>query len=192
MREIWVDVAGYENLYQISNHGNIKSKDRSKRNNEGVMLLKSRMLKSYPNSRGYLRIQLVDENGNRERVFVHRLVAIHFVENPDKDINNVVNHLDSDYTNNRADNLEWTTPKGNAQHAVRNGRMKYTPERKRRMRDYHENNGKSITGVNIKTGETIHFVCLNDCRTKGFQPSCVCNCCNGKRETHKGHRWYYG
>jgi hypothetical protein len=191
MREIWVDVEGYENLYQISNYGNIKSKDRNKRNNDGVMLLKARALKKHPNSRGYLRVALVNEHGEHKQVFVHRLVALHFVDNPNAEINNIVNHIDSDHTNNRADNLEWTTPRGNVEHAVRNGRMRHTAEWKQHLREACEKNGKSVVGVNIKTGETIHFVFLNDCRNKGFQPSCVCDCCKGKRQTHGGYRWQY-
>lgn len=191
MKEIWVDVSGYENLYQISNYGNIKSKIRNKRNNDGVMLLKARTLKQHPNSRGYLRVELVNEQGTRKKFFIHRLVALHFVDNPNTEVNNIVNHLDSDHTNNRADNLEWTTPQGNVEHAVRNGRMKHTAERKQHLREACERNGKAVIGINIKTGEIIRFICLNDCRNKGFQPSCVCDCCNGKRKTHGGYRWQY-
>lgn len=32
---------------------------------------------------------------------------------------------------------------------------------------------------------------LNDVKKYGFQPSCVCNCCKGKRKTHKGYYWRY-
>ena len=191
VKEKWVDVKGYEGLYQISNYGHIKSKDRWKGNNGGLMLLKARVLKQHPNSRGYFRVQLVGENGKKEQLFVHRLVAMHFVDNPNIYVNNIVNHLDSDHTNNRADNLEWTTPEGNVEHAVRKGRMKHSEERKKHLREACERNGKSVVGVNIKTGEIVRFVCLNDSRNKGFQPSCVSNCCKGTRETHKGYRWQY-
>jgi hypothetical protein len=34
-------------------------------------------------------------------------------------------------------------------------------------------------------------VCLNDCKAAGFQPSCVCQCCEGKRKSHKGIIWRY-
>jgi hypothetical protein len=34
-------------------------------------------------------------------------------------------------------------------------------------------------------------VCLNDCKQAGFEPSCVCNCCQGKRHRHKGYTWRY-
>lgn len=190
MQEVWKDVIGYEEFYQVSNFGNIRSKDRYKRNNNGVMLLKGRILKPLPNNRGYLRITLND-NKSKKHFFVHRLVALHFVDNPAPDTNNVVNHIDSNYLNNSANNLEWTTTRGNMQHAIAKGRMKRTSEWLRHLRETNEKNGTPVVGVNIKTNEKIYFACLNDCRSKGFQPSCVCNCCKGIRKTHKGFEWRY-
>lgn len=187
MKEQWVDVKGFEKFYQVSNYGVIKSKPRYR----AKVLMKPKILKQFPNSCGYYRVCLTDGRGNAKKIFVHRLVALHFVTNPDAKINNVVNHLDSNHTNNRADNLEWTTEQGNREHAVRNGRMKRTEEWKRWKRKFDENNGKSVVGINIKTGKAIRFICLNDCRKKGFEPSCVCDCCKGKRQTHKGYRWQY-
>ena len=49
-----------------------------------------------------------------------------------------------------------------------------------------------VIGTNIETGEDIYFEKLNDVALQGFQPSCVSNCCKGKREQHKGYRWKYG
>lgn len=52
---------------------------------------------------------------------VHRLVAEAFC---DKEVGcDVVNHLDNDPSNNEASNLEWTTQKGNMEHAAKQGRM---------------------------------------------------------------------
>lgn len=50
---------------------------------------------------------------------VHRLVAQHFVENPHN--YKVVHHKDHDKNNNRADNLEWTTPSKNIKYAIEAG-----------------------------------------------------------------------
>ena len=81
------------------------------------------------NSRGYRHVNL----GSAHIIRVHRLVAYHFVSVPkdlvDKGLskkNLVVNHLDGNQLNNRWDNLEWTTQKGNIEHASINGLMHTT------------------------------------------------------------------
>jgi len=56
-------------------------------------------------------------DGIRRRIDVHRVVAIHFVENRKPGIYNEVNHLDLNHMNYRADNLEWTNRRGNMQHS---------------------------------------------------------------------------
>lgn len=58
-------------------------------------------------------------NKKQYRVYVHRIVAMTFVPNP----NNLsdVNHIDGDTRNNSCNNLEWVTPKENVNHAIRTG-----------------------------------------------------------------------
>lgn len=189
--EIWKDVRGYEGIYVVSSHGRIASLNRVQKDKNGrEVRYKGKMLLPQPNSNGYLRVQL-KRKGVTECCFVHRLVAFHFVENPSPDCYSIVNHLDGDHLNNKADNLEWTTILGNNHHAIQNGRMKRTKEWLQRLRESNEKNGKSVIGTNIKTGETVCFVCLNDCKSAGFQPSCVCQCCEGLRKSHKGYFWRY-
>jgi len=122
--------------------------------------------------------------------FVHRLVAQAFIENPQN--LPVVNHLDFDYTNNRADNLEWTTLKGNVQYSLARGRFKRTKEWLEHLKKSLDIKvAKSVIGTNEATGETIFFKALNDCAKSGFQPSCVSNCCTGKRKRHLGFTWRF-
>lgn len=188
--EIWKDIKGYEGMYQISNFGNVRSLPRTQRNQNGrVVKHKGKELSPLPNSRGYLRVNL--KGDANKRYFVHRLVAIHFVANQEPEKYTVVHHLDSNPLNNKATNLKWTTIEGNNHYAIADGRMKRTHAWLSNLRKSNEKNGKSVIGENIQTGETITFVCLNDCRTLGFQPSCVCDCCNGKRKSHKGYWWKY-
>lgn len=77
---------------------------------------------------GYKRYT-ISHNGIKKRYFAHRLTAEYFVENPDKEKYNIVNHLDLDKTNNNYKNLEWTDIHGNTQHAADNN--KFTNKRKR-------------------------------------------------------------
>ena len=89
--------------YEISNFGNV-------RNN------KKKLLKPFLRGKRkgtYLCIDLYTD-GKRKRIDVHRLVAFHFVDNPDN--KSEVNHLDLNPFNNRADNLEWCTRSENEQH----------------------------------------------------------------------------
>lgn len=69
-------------------------------------------------SKGYLRVGLII-NGKLVTRKVHRLVAIAFIPNPDN--KPFVNHKDGNKSNNRVDNLEWSTAKENTRHAIDNG-----------------------------------------------------------------------
>ena len=191
MEELWRDIKGFEGHYMISNFGRVKSLPRSRIDSFGRLVrYKGKILKPSQNSSGYYRVELKRKDA-QERFFIHRLVAYHFVENPDPVNFTVVNHLDFNPHNNNATNLEWTTIRGNMLYSIEAGRLRKTDAFKAKMRVYNEAHGRSIIGTNISTGETIYFKCLNDCRAAGFQPSCVCDCCKGKRGRHKGFIWRY-
>lgn len=101
MKEVWKDIIGYENLYRISNTGKVYS------------LISNKVLSGNLRS-GYKNVQL-NKNGKRKNFQVHRLVAIHFINNP----NNlpIVNHIDFCRINNNVSNLEWVTQKENINHS---------------------------------------------------------------------------
>jgi len=123
MSETYIDIPGYEGLYQVSNYGNVKSVSHFTRNNAngGVRFAKGRKLATYKMPNGYLQVQL--SNGNkREKKYVHRLVAIAFLEN--KNNYTDVNHIDGDKNNNNVSNLEWCSHKKNQIHMFKNGLTK--------------------------------------------------------------------
>ncbi|RFZ78320.1 endonuclease [Lacrimispora amygdalina] len=110
-KEVWKPIFGYEDLYEISNYGRVKSIERLvKSNNNNFRLQKESIRKPTVNNRGYFSIRLC-KNGKYKAQFIHRLVAIAFIDNP----NNLpeVNHKDEDKKNNRVENLEWCTRKYN-------------------------------------------------------------------------------
>ena len=106
-KECWVDIKGYESLYQVSNLGNIKSKFK------GL----DKILKPFDNGHGYLVISL-NKCGKRKNHYVHRLVASAFVNNPNG--YKIINHLDYDTKNNNANNLEWCTQEQNINYSLEN------------------------------------------------------------------------
>lgn len=108
--EIWKDVVGWEGVYQISNHGRLKS---FKKHQEGRILLNN-------NRDGWYLNVVLQQGGRCSRrwsVKLHTLVALHFV-GPRPSKKHHVNHKDMDKQNNRATNLEWVTARDNVMHAI--------------------------------------------------------------------------
>lgn len=119
MDVIWVDVRGYEGKYQVSSEGRVRSLDRVTVHKDGVTeKVLGKLLNINYDSHGYSIVTLYS-NGQPRTFLVHRLVAQAFIPNP----NNLpqVNHIDRDKTNNRVDNLEWISQRGNVVHACKLG-----------------------------------------------------------------------
>lgn len=113
--ETFKDIIGWEGLYQISNLGNVKSLSRIVNNHSGLKKnLKEKFLKKQISKTGYYVVDL--KNNNFRKTFkVHRLIAIHFINNP---LNKgFVNHIDGNKLNNDICNLEWCTISENNKHA---------------------------------------------------------------------------
>ncbi len=125
--EEWRPVKGWEQFYEVSDLGQVRSKDRvffriwSQRrgpHREPYQVRKSgRMLKQALASNGYKTVGLSDLDGGRATrpVCVHRLVAEAFIPNPNN--KRQVNHLDGVKTNNAVRNLEWVTAQENGNHS---------------------------------------------------------------------------
>lgn len=125
--ERWKDISGFEGLYQISDWGRVKALTRTlPHKTYGTWTIKERILKPSLNgekSRGYLFVILFDRNKSTHNMRIHRLVAEHFVENPDKNSLIFVDHIDGNKTNNYYKNLEWVTPLENTKRAMQLGLM---------------------------------------------------------------------
>lgn len=117
LKEIWKDIVGYEDLYQVSNLGNIKSYTKMVQRRTTKMYLKSgKLLKQTFHSEGYLVVGLTKDN-KTTNYFVHKLVADAFLPKIE-DINDI-NHIDGDKRNNNVFNLERCTRQQNIIHAYK-------------------------------------------------------------------------
>lgn len=100
LREEWTDIKGYEGYYQISNLGRVKSLERKHSNGK----IDTHLVKL--SKRNYYTVTLW-KNGKGKTYSIHRLVAEHFIPNPNN--YKFVNHKDENKYNNSIDNLEWCT-----------------------------------------------------------------------------------
>lgn len=118
MDEIWKPVKGFEGYYEVSNLGRVRSVDRVVVDKSGRNQFKKGMiLKSRSDRQGYIIVPL-SINRHYTHKCVHTLVAEAFIPNPDNLPQ--VNHKDEVKSNNVVDNLEWCTPKYNANYGNRN------------------------------------------------------------------------
>lgn len=175
MEEIWKVVEATNNLYEVSNLGNVKR--------EGS-LIPLEVMES-----GYVKVGITFIYGTF-RVWLHRLVAVHFCEKPEgKDF---VNHIDGEKQNNKASNLEWVTNSENQRHRIdilgKGCKGENNPM-------YGVKGKKSpvykglIYQIDPSTNEVIASYEGTGDLPKEFTTSGVCNVINGRSKTHKGYIW---
>ena len=120
--EIWADVVGYENLYQVSNFGNVKRIEHTIEYTQcGQVrhrILSEKLMKLKLTHDGYLSVTL-SKNGISKSHFVHRLVALAFI--PVDETRPQVNHKDGNKQNNHIDNFEWMNASEQQLHAWKIG-----------------------------------------------------------------------
>lgn len=173
--EIWKDVIGYEGLYQISNYGRVYSVPRK---NRGRSFGGGFVIPRLWNNRPYYQVYL-SKKGIPKRWAIHRLVALHFIPNPNG--YPVVNHIDENPSNNRADNLEWCTQKYNCNYGTRVERIKANMPQNKEV--YQMTMDSQI----IATYPTIQ----DAARQTGISAGHICSVCKGDREYANGYKWRY-
>ena len=161
--EVWRPVEGWNN-YEVSNMGQVRN------------CRTGRILKPWGNRQGYLVVGLC-QNGERKRLYIHRLVALAFIQNtaglPQ------VNHINEVITDNRAGNLEWCDQKYNNNYGTRAERIALTLSKPVEQYDLEGNYIRSwISAREVE-------------RQTGINNGRISQCCNGKAKTAGGFIWKF-
>lgn len=165
--EIWRPVVGYEELYEISNQGRVKN------------LVTGKLLKLTPDNKHYLRAFLYKDKKGKMRK-VHRLVAFAFPEICGKYFEGAVcNHKNEKVWDNRAENLEWCTPKYNSN---------YGTAIQRRV----EKVSKPVAQYTLEGILVAIYSSPSEAeRLTGFKQGGISMCCLGKCKQAYGYIWCY-
>lgn len=110
---MWVDIKGWEGIYELNENGEVRNKATG------------RYIVGDKNSSGYMRVCLYKKGHfpSKKRYFRHRLVAEHFIPNPDNLPE--VNHKNCNVLDNSLSNLEWSTRVDNERHSHTDGKKLY-------------------------------------------------------------------
>ena len=180
--ERWKPIQGFEGYYEISNYGRVKSVSRM----AGLKPIKCIILKAGARQAGsYLFCKLYKKQVPTP-VTIHRLVAIHFIPNPENKPE--VNHKDGVKGNPHYLNLEWSTHAENIQHSFDVLKRKPT-----KNYGYYGSNKKPVAEVS-KSGEIIK---IYDCivyagKETKINPRAIGRVCRGERtHTKRRHFIYY-
>lgn len=179
--EEWRPIPGYEDLYEVSDKGRV----RSLRSGTRIADKENRIMKTKYDHNGYLRVNL-HKDGRQKSELVSRMVAKAFVPNPNGYPE--VGHDDDNKLNNTPENLYWTTQQENLVHnnlhlRKRDKRNKGGIERVR------EALSVPVVGTSIDTGDEISYPSMQSAEKDGFSCGKISQCCSGKRATHKGYTW---
>ena len=200
--EEWRPVKGYEGLYEVSDLGRVRSLDRvvivsTDESTRHKRILRGMVLSNLNNKNGYLFVSL-SRDGILKRHYIHRLVAIAFIPNP----NNypIINHKDETRDNNRVDNLEWCTQfyninYGNAIKKIRDFNLSDKNPNKGRHRPekFKEKVRKPILQFNRDGIRLVRE--WDSARTAGdvlgICASTITAVCRGRCQSYKNFIWRY-
>ena len=168
-KEIWKDIEGFEGKYQISSMGRVKSLNFKLTGKEQIMSLKV-------NKYGYKQILLYKDK-KYKTFLIHRLVAQAFIPNPENKPE--IDHINTNKTDNRVENLDWCTAEYNHNYGTRNDRI-----------------AKALSKPVLQFSKTDEFIkkwnsIMDIKRELNISHQNISKCCLGKIKTAYKFKWGY-
>jgi hypothetical protein len=188
--EIWRDVEGYEGIYQVSNHGRVRSLDRYIIYSNGVKHLYHSLILKQSLCAGYLYVGL-NKNKIQKSYRVHRLVGMAFIQN--KNNYPEINHIDYNKTNNYVSNLEWVDRFMQNRHSAKKQNRKWGLSiiSKNRKGEFNHKS-KPVIRMDLEGNVIKRFEsgCIAQNET-GVRQTKISAVCLNNRKSAGGYRWKF-
>jgi hypothetical protein len=181
LQEKWKAIEGYEDFYEVSSLGRVRSVDRvvERRTRFGVgeMRVRGKILSPGTSPEGYLKVSLCTENVSRS-CYIHRMVLEAFVSPCPEGMEAC--HNDGDRLNNAVENLRWDTRANNHADKVKHGT---------------DNRGERHYGAKLAEADVVEIkrqiaadnrrgLCVELAREHGVSPYTIYDIANGKNWSH--------
>lgn len=193
--EVFVEVEGFSNRYEISNRGRLWSNIRNK------------YLGSKDKKTGYIHATLTTGEGEIVSTSIHRLVGEAFIPNDDPENKTEINHKNYRRYDNRVENLEWVSRQENIEYSYDNifteeNNKKRAEGTKKKWEDQEyrekiraaviESRSKPVEQYNID-GELIgtYPSATAAQEATGIDRTNICHALKGEQKTAGGYKWKY-
>ncbi|MGJ3781577.1 NUMOD4 domain-containing protein [Lactiplantibacillus plantarum] len=126
--EIWRNIKGFGEAYQISSMGRVRSVDRVINLTNGRQRhVSGHLINSHDNGLGYRQVNLMDTDHKLHAMLVHKLVLDAFmpISKAEYKVLSDVDHIDNDRANNRLNNLVRITHRDNLRKAHRMSQIRH-------------------------------------------------------------------
>lgn len=173
-KEKWIDIPGYEGLYQVSNFIKVMN------------VITGNLKKLSLDRHGYLTVRLW-KNNQSKLCLIHRLIAETFIPNPGN--KPCIDHINTIRTDNRIENLRWVTHKENQNNYLTKYHLSVGGKGKHKNR---KDLSKPVYKCTLDNQIISEYPSLQEAaRQNGIPATNICKNIKGKYKSAGGYIWKY-